>query len=77
MTHVLRWLTRQAVRTPVIANMMFHSSELLAGASPYNASANDVAAFLDRIQSSLKCARGLGFTFATLSAAARNVLALS
>lgn len=73
MCDVLRWLARHGRQSPVVANIMFHSSELLAGASPYNRTEDDVAGFLERLGEALCCARSLGFTAATLTQAAKSV----
>ncbi len=73
MCGVLRWLARRSAQSPVVANIMFHSSELLAGASPYNQSAGEVAGFLARLEEALRCAHSLGFTAATLTQAAQRV----
>jgi hypothetical protein len=67
---VLKWLA-DGTREHVVANMMFHSSELLPGASPYTHSQADVDEFLFRISNALRTARELGFQFATLSGCAR------
>jgi hypothetical protein len=73
MCGLLRWLVQRSQRSPVAANMMFHSSELLAGASPYNRTEGDVAGFLARLEETLGCARRLGFTATTLAQAAQAV----
>lgn len=73
MVGVLRWLARRSKNSPVVANMMFHSSELLAGASPYNRTEGDVAGFLARLEEALRGARTLGFRAMTLAQAARAV----
>jgi hypothetical protein len=53
--------------------MPFHSNELLGGASPYNASEEEVSQFLLRMESVLTEARKLGFEFSTLTNAARVI----
>jgi len=75
MSGVLRWLSKQGEGAPVVANMMFHSNELLPGGSPYNATEGDVSCFLEKISSSLVTARSLGYTFVTLAGAARAIKA--
>ncbi len=73
MCDVLRWLARCSAKSPAVANIMFHSSELLAGASPYNQKEEDVAGFLARLEEALRGACPLGFTPMTLAQAARAV----
>jgi len=73
MKGVLRWLAAQGERSHVVANMMFHSNELLPGGSPYNATEGDVSRFLEKISASLATARSLGYSFVTLAGAARAI----
>jgi len=70
MMHVLAWLEAQVGSPAVVANMMFHSNELLAAASPYNATDYDVEQFIDRIGTTLAKARETGWRPVTLSHAA-------
>lgn len=51
----------------VCINMMFHSMEVIEKASPYPQSADDVARFLDDMQSTLSWCAGEGVIFAGLS----------
>jgi hypothetical protein len=76
MISVLRWLQREEARQPVIANMMFHSNEVLPGASPYTQSEAGAAAYLSAVSQTLQAAKALGYEFATLSDAARAVFPL-
>ena len=71
MTGVLQWLANLEPHHPVVANMMFHSNELQAGASPYNASDAEVASFLERMSSTFGSARALGYQFVSLAEAGR------
>ncbi|MGE5204082.1 MAG: hypothetical protein ACM3PW_00595 [Chlamydiota bacterium] len=73
MISVLRWLKREEGRQPVIANMMFHSNEVLPGASPYTRSEADSAAYLSAVSQTLQAAKALSYEFATLRDAARAV----
>ncbi len=73
MISVLRWLKREEKRQPVIANMMFHSNEVLPGASPYTRSEGDAAVYLSAVSQTLQAAKALGYEFATLRDAARAV----
>jgi hypothetical protein len=57
------------------AVLMFHSSELLAGASPYRATPADVDALLVLLEQLFAWARGRGNGFTTLTAAARDLAA--
>lgn len=72
MRSVLHWLVERTGDGPVVANMMFHSNELLAGASPYNQTEQDVRDFMGRLAGTLEEARRLGFQFCTLKAAAQR-----
>jgi hypothetical protein len=72
LTEILHWLEKNE-SSIVVANMMFHSNELVPGASPYNESEGDVAAFVDRIAVILKTAKHLGYKFVTLTQAGRIV----
>tara|TARA_R110002072_G_scaffold168861_4_gene322530 strand:- start:504 stop:731 length:228 start_codon:yes stop_codon:yes gene_type:complete len=54
---IRRWERREY---PVL-NMMFHSSELLAGASPYTPTEASVVRFLERIHSTLSYAIDRGW----------------
>jgi hypothetical protein len=83
-TRRVRWLREhwqalvvraERVRLPC-AVFMFHSSELLAGASPYRPTQDDVDALLRLLDGLLAWCRDRGHEFATLSAAGR-VLAAS
>jgi len=66
----LQALLREAERVDLAyAVFMFHSSELLAGASPYRTSEVDIAALLDLLDGLFAWCRGRGHGFATLSAA--------
>ncbi|MFN3244563.1 MAG: glycosyltransferase [Planctomycetota bacterium] len=47
--------------------MMFHSMELVAGATPYTATDGDVQRFVDDLRAVAERARELGFGFATMS----------
>ena len=55
------------------AVLMFHSSELLAGASPYRATAADVDALLGQLGQLFSWLRERGHGFATLTAAGRDL----
>jgi hypothetical protein len=52
---------------------MFHSSELLPGASPYRPAASDVEALLSLLDRLFGWSRHQGDGFATLTAAARTL----
>ena len=73
MCALLRWLAGAYGSSPIVANMMFHSSELLPGASPYTQTEDDVNAFLERLTMALRTAGDLEYRFATLSESARAV----
>ncbi|MDI6809238.1 MAG: hypothetical protein QME66_09690 [Candidatus Eisenbacteria bacterium] len=73
MAGLLKWIVQRESSHPAVANMMFHSNELLPGASPYNASNGDVAAFLSRLSATINVAKRLDFEFVTLTQAARAV----
>ena len=54
--------------SPLVLNMMFHSMEVIPGASPYSKSEEDVQRFLMRIEQVLKyCINRWRVTFTTLS----------
>jgi hypothetical protein len=53
--------------------MMFHSNELMARASPYNSSEDEVEAFLERVRETVASAAALGYQFQCLTAAGRLV----
>jgi hypothetical protein len=53
---------------------MFHSSELLAGASPYRPTQQDVDVLLRLLDDLFAWSRGRGHDFATLSAAGRALV---
>ncbi len=69
MKRVLLWLRKQK-NIPIVANMMFHSNELIPNASPYNRTEDDVKLFLSKISSIIQYATELGFKFVTLENAA-------
>jgi hypothetical protein len=73
MEQILAWLAERKLPSPIVANMMFHSNELKAGGSPYNASEFDVSAFLERLSSSLGYAVRAGWRFTTLTEASRRL----
>jgi hypothetical protein len=73
MIHILRWLDARNTTHSVVANMMFHSNELMAGASPYNSSEDEVEAFLERVRETVASAAALGYQFQCLTAAGRLV----
>jgi hypothetical protein len=70
MKDVLNWLVRRA-QDIAVANMMFHSNEILENASPYNLTKSAVQNFLQRIEFVLRYAQEQNFCFTTLSQAAR------
>lgn len=74
MNSLLTWLAMQP--GPVVANMMFHSNELVPAGSPYCETEEAVQGFMLRLEESLFAAKGLGYEFTTLSQAARNIEAL-
>jgi len=51
----------------IILNMMFHSMEIIPGASPYTKNEEESHAFLERIRTVLKYCVSNSFTFATVS----------
>jgi len=53
MTALARALVRR--RVPIL-NLLFHSSEVIAGGSPYNRTEKDVVAFYDRLGQFFKAA---------------------
>ena len=68
----LQALVSQAERARLpVAVFMFHSSELLAGASPYRPTQQDVDVLLRLLDDLFAWSRGRGHDFATLSAAGR------
>ena len=72
MKNILNWLSRQRDGS-IVGNMMFHSNELLEGASPYNLTRSDVEIFLLKIDRTLRLAQDLGFRFVSLAAAAEEI----
>ena len=52
---------------PVVANMMFHSMELFAGASPYSATDRDVQRYLDDLSFVFEVASERGYEFLGLT----------
>jgi hypothetical protein len=81
MNTTLDWLNEQALTQPVVvANVMFHSNELLGGASPYNATEADVDHFIQKLDAIMGEARQAGYAFTTLAQAglgARSALQAS
>ena len=75
MAAVLRWLVRDRSERPIVANMMFHSNELLPGGSPYYTTEQQVRDFVERTTAVLDEAPRLGFEFCTLTTAAQWVRA--
>ena len=54
-TEDMLWLAEHVVSTKVpVANIIFHSSELLPGGSPYNSTVEDVEAFYDNLSTLLR-----------------------
>jgi len=51
-------LGRQLVERGAPLNLIFHSSEAIAGASPYTRNASELEAFFDRLDRFLTCATG-------------------
>ena len=64
--------TARAAGLPVV-ELMFHSSELLPGGSPYNTTPADVDRVFDRLDRLFAYLRSLGVEGATLSAFARSM----
>jgi hypothetical protein len=62
-----RTLRENADRGSVVLNMMFHSMEVVPGASPYAQSELDCKALLDRIGTVLEWAQGNDVEFVTLA----------
>jgi hypothetical protein len=72
----LQALVTQAERVHVpCAVLMFHSSELLAGASPYRPTQDDVGELLRLLDELFAWSRGRGHDFPALSAAGRALAA--
>ena len=72
----LQTLLLQAERAQLpCAVFMFHSSELLAGASPYRPTSADVEVLLDLLDGLFAWSRARGHDFATLTAAGRALAA--
>jgi hypothetical protein len=71
MKETLRYhLHRYGDRPVVVMNMMFHSMEVIAKASPYPQTDGDVSRFLDDLSAVLNWCRGEGIAFAGLGDAA-------
>jgi len=71
MARLARAVTRQG-RTPFL-NMVFHSSSLMAGNTPFTRTVTDEARFLDRIRVFLEYAARAGVTPITLTEAEAHV----
>jgi hypothetical protein len=72
----LQALLLEAERTHLpFAVFMFHSSELLAGASPYRPTQGDIDVLLTLLDELFSCVRARGHEFAMLSAAGRALAA--
>jgi hypothetical protein len=70
MSNTLDWLNAEALGQPVVvANVMFHSNELLGGASPYNANEGDVDHFVHKLDAIMNRAQRAGYKFVTLKQA--------
>ena len=64
---IKKMIRRYRMNNAVVLNMMFHSMEVIPGASPYTKTEGECQALLERIKTVLEyCARN-SFAFATLS----------
>jgi hypothetical protein len=70
---VLDYLERTC-KGDIYANMMFHSMEIIPGASPYCLTDNDVSNFMFTLGDILEEAAARGYVFSELEAAAKMVL---
>ncbi len=71
-TMVQHHLQQFAGNKVIVLNMMFHSMEVIAAASPYPQSEPDVQRYLDDMVAILSWCKGEGITFCSLSDAARQ-----
>ena len=63
---IMQTIERNSNRKDITLNMMFHSMEIMPGASPYAATEKDCQRILDRIEHVLAYAKDNEFRFSTL-----------
>jgi hypothetical protein len=68
MLYVIKKIIRQhSAKENVVLNMMFHSMEIMPGASPYNKTEQDCNKFMEKIENVLRYCKMSKFSFVTLS----------